>query len=272
MIHLLIFGRENSFHELQLAIEDSLSDMGYKTKIFYHDKRVSPKPIIFSKDINIVINTQKVNEDIVFPKNNSIKILIQTEQSLMGQNGRRKMIYDYSKWDKVLEFFEENVKEENMVYFPLGYSRFFEGNSTPVKEDIDTFFFGAPTDRRINLTRRLGIKRSSDLIWKADRDLMIKRTKVNVNLLAFTKNYSFAPLHCLMVICKGKLFLQEKTSGYGAYKEYIELFTEDTYFDIIKYWLSHEEERLQRGREVREKLKKDLNFNKSFLNCIKGIL
>lgn len=216
-------------------------------------------------DINIVIVPSSHIHSYLYPKNDSVKILIMTEQEPIKEHSKMK-------WDRKLVFFPK-IAINGSVHFPLGYSTQFDniGKCDQV-ENADTYFFGALTPLRCGILKSNKISYQQK-VWGKERDTLINKARLNVNLLARKTTYYFAPLHALLVICKGKFLFQESCHGdYGIYKPYIKEFVSKNYISQRDYWLNHEEERLRFGQDTRTKLKNTLDFNEEFMKITKGLI
>jgi hypothetical protein len=250
------------FIELANAISLSLNELG-------HESKVSEE----LTDNNIIIKSFRP-----FNTNNGKKnILFQTEQLW---NRRERGVYDLScGYNKVWEMYEENVKiskgTKNVVYCPIGYSKFFETNLKKSKEDIDIFFYGSLTDRRKNILNELNKMPYNILgetnIYGIERDKKILRSKMVINIKAHDL-WFLGPLHCLLAICKKKFMLCEKVDGgYGPYiagKHFIEFDNIEDGKEKIDYWLKHDKEREDFAINAYEDIKKNFIFTEYIKNCL----
>lgn len=273
MIHIIIIGRQFTMQEFAAALSEALMNKGYKRiKIFYYEKidlrRGGRKktPINFSPDINIIVDLQHCDEELIIPNNNSTKILILPEQRLPK--------WDTSKWDRVLTFFRHlSDKDKNILYFPLGYSSRFCSEPISAKEH-DTYFFGSLTKDRIKFLDKFKIYYEQKC-YGHKRDSYIHNAKINVNIIPRNhREYFFAPLHALLILCKGKFLLQQSCEkDYSLYKPYIKEFKDESdYQKTVDYWLKNKQERIQFGINAKNALMNDLDFNEQFLNCVSDIL
>lgn len=269
-IHIIIIGKMATFCEMAYAIKDCLLNYGYDVEINSYMPRKDLgshlSKVIYDCKESEIIKYGKINIFIrghrVIPDSNCTNILIQTEQN---------PIYcrDKNIWAKILEFFPELV-DVNSEYFPLGYSKYFDTMIDNTKEKQDFFFFGSKTTRRRRLCRKFNIP--MEHMWGNTRDELIMATKINVNCKA-NRKYFYAPLRGLLVMCKGKILLQEKCNGgYGIYKKYPIIFNEKIFEKVSKKWLEDEEGRKEYGMKVREDLMANHRFEDYFEKAMKGIL
>jgi len=269
MVNIIIIGIQEYFKEFGRAIENAVHQMGYMdTQIHYYLKKSIEKgsqKVIFSKECNIVCAPQQIDEEFILPKNNSIKILIHTEQTIKH--------ISYEKWDRVLTLFKDMADETPMIYFPCGYSSCFinmKENKSTVHHKL--YSFGAYTNYRRGVCKKFDIYH--DLSISGDRrGTTIRKAEININLKAFKERYYFAPLHALLVICQGKLLFQQKSDGdYSIYAPYIIEFDESSFIAKKDYYLMHENERDELGKSYYNALRENVDFNYNFSECVKTIL
>ena len=270
-MQITIIGQRHTFIELAKAIKDSLVVKGYDAKsikIVNHVRRFLENDLTFQipydDDLNVVIFAQKLPNERILPKNNSIKICIATEQ-------QKNRLGIYQGWDKVLQFFPDWITQPNEIYFPLGYSERFIDKSSLSVPRLNLLSFGANTPVRVQLCKQLGIEHVKG-IFTEKRGSYITSAKINVNVPARAE-YHFAPLHALLVICQGKLLFQFLWNKPDLlYKSYFIDVNKDNFHKKKKYWLENRAERLQFGLDARERLKKELIFSEQFLHCLKGVI
>lgn len=265
---IAVLGNLKTFRELIDAISATMIKKGY-TDIKVFNQRwkdiVSTKTKVPWEDINIVIVPSGHIQPIMYPKKDSVKILIMTEQQPIIE------VYG-QKWDRKLVFFPK-ISVDGAVRFPLGYSTQFDNiEKHDQTENADTYFFGALTPHRRSVLRKNNIQFEQQ-VWGKERDILINKARLNVNILAFAKPYFFAPIHALLVLCKGKFLLQESCQGdYDIYKPYIKEFILKDFQSQKRYWLANEDERLQFSMDARERLKNTLDFDEEFEKATKGLI
>ena len=246
------------FEEVINAFKYSLEELGHSVYIVDDSENKYG-------DLNIVIKAFRAYEH---SRIHGIKILLQTEELW---NRREKGIYDMGNgWKRVLEMYNENLalrNTENVVFFPIGYSKAFEFDIPKQEEDIDVYFYGALTERR----RQLGvILESSGLKVRViqnefgeERNKNIMRSKIVINMKAHDL-WSYGPIHCLSAQCNKKFMLCEHTGiGYGPYipgKHFAEFKDPDDMIPTIKWWLDHSEEREKMAVDAYNDIKSNLNF------------
>lgn len=260
-------GRKRVFREVSLAFQDALLDMGYKSEIcnwvhLWNKKYKRRSDDLKPDKFNIYIHGRENNINLGSKK--TINICFQTEQLLLN----RYKLSNRNKWDKILEIFPTQINYPNTVYFPLGYSKYFDNNIKQQKEIIDFFTFGANTQHR-KQWKKFGISCKNS--WGEKRDNFIIQAKLNINLKAYNEYY-FAPIHALLILCKGKVLLQENAKGYGIFKDYIIPFDKSNFKKISKYWLSNNEKRIEKGKKIRKDLKNNHHFTDYFKEAMRDIL
>lgn len=265
---IAVFGVMNTFRELVNAISATMLKSGYSDiRVVNHEYRqaIKSKPKVEWGDINIVIIPSSQIHFCAYPPKNSVKILIMTEQQPIKY-------HKPMKWDKVLVFFPK-IAVNGAEHFPLGYSTQFDNIEKHSQVEIrDTYFFGSLTNHRLKILKAQNIHYRVR-IWGKERDALINTSKLNVNLSAFNKPYCFAPIHALLIICKGKFLLQENChDNYDIWKPYIKEFTLTEYQKQKKYWLECEEERLRFSQDARKRLKNTLDFDEEFIKATKGLI
>ena len=264
--NIITVANPKSFEEVLNAFKYSLEELGHNVKIVDNTEKNYGH-------LNIVVKALRSYDHNVIP---GIRILFQTEELW---NRREKGIYDLSKgWKRVLELYPENLKlrnTENVVYFPIGYSRAFEINLPEQEEDLDVYFFGSMTKRRKSLKIMLensGLKvRIVEGEFGEKRNINIMRSKIILNMKAHDL-WSYGPLHCLLAQCSKKFMLCEHTGiGYGIYKpgkHFAEFKDPDDMIPSIKWWLDHEKERKNFANNAYDDIKNNMNFT----NILKGAI
>jgi hypothetical protein len=255
---VIIIGLKATFWEVALAVKDALFELGYESDIHIYPNRFRADQIKYT-DVNIFIHGHYVQ-----PNPNCVNILIQTEQLHF-----RDHFDNHGKWTRVLDLFPEQAVEDNSVYFPLGYSRHFD-TTVSAKEERDFYFFGALTPYRKEFLEQHRIYYRT-LTYHDKRDRLIMSSRINVNLRPKDVTYFYAPMHGLLVLCKGQLYMQESVEGgYGIYRECVVDFTRESFADVANEW------KLRDGKEyamsIRENLMKDHRFEDHFCQAVKGIL
>lgn len=275
---IILVVNSDAFIELANSIKISLDSLGIETDII-DNKDFKPIRPLTRRDMYIVIKAfRPFNERIL--GDDSIKILYQPEECW---NRRESGYYDLSRgYDRVLELYHENVKIPrgtwNVVHCPLGYSQAYETDLEPVEESIDVLFFGSMTDRRKRFTEELNKHYNAKFLTSTfgrERDEFIMKSKININIKAYD-NWSYGPLHCLLIQGKRKFTLSEK--GNGGYEPFIagKHFKEYNGLDDLRrkidYWLEHEEERKIFGVEAYNDIKKNYNFTQYIKNALGGMI
>lgn len=267
-VYLICIGIHPSFCEFNEAIAQSLIDMGYgNIKIFYYhhaDLKSGKVKMKFSNDINIISSPQITHEEFILPSNNSIKILIWTEQS--------KIPLTYDKWDLILTFFADLANHEKEVHFQLGYSKAFDNPTLGKVQSHNLFCFGANMPYRLSVCKKFGIH-FERFVWGSHRDSLIQNAKLNININAFNRPYYFAKLHALLVLCRGKILLQQQPAGiYDAYRPFITVWNDSNFGSLSKYWLEDDARRIGHEKNVKDLLMKTLDFTYNFKECVKNVL
>lgn len=253
-------GGQTCFHELILAIGDSLLELGYQWRSYFGADEYK------LSDVNIFVKGDRIEE----LDEKKINILVQTEQV----DNRRPRINHIKKlpWTRILEFFPDQINRPNEVYFPLGYSSFFDTERREYEQKYDYLFFGNPTpDRRAfckfhHIPCRRGL-------WGTDRDKVIMETKLNLHIKPNQKPYYFPPLHGMLILCKGKVLLHQKVDGIQSqYTKFTIPFDPVDFKQVASTWLQNDNKRKEYGNSIRKKLMNHHNFNTNFISCVRGIL
>jgi len=263
-VTIILIGPLYMYQELLNGLIHSLKIMGYDPETIHHPQ---PRPDFKSKaKLNIIISGKGF-----IPNKDNINILIEVDQNLR----RRDPEYikeQYHNYTKILDIFKEQATDfPNGEYFPIGYSDAFSLNSTPdSKYTQDVLHFGQviPGWRRERLITKFNIHNIN--LFGHSRDQYITNAKINVTLRKH-EDYYFAPIHALLILCKGKLLLQEKCSEYGVYADSIIEFTEDTYLDTVNYWLQNKEARVKFETDARDNLKTHHDMTKYLKEALYGI-
>lgn len=252
-ISIICTGGKKTFIELVKSIEDSIEEISdYET----HWLKSHTKNEKCFSDINIIVHGRYLNT----PKN-SLNILIQTEQlnNLKSNEG-----FCFDNYNAVLDLFPS----KNNTYLPLGYSKYFD-NYEEKREDINFLFFGGPSDRRFEIINKYLVfyKR---ILFGQERDDLINRTKWNINIKNET-NWHYTPLRGILVMSKGKIFLQEELNNkeYGYHEPYLIKFNEDNLLEIADEW-NDQRKRKEFGMYIKESLMKK-PFKEIFLKKLNEI-
>ncbi len=268
MIHVIMVGQRKFFQEFVDAMILALMAKGYNEirSIFYLRKGLESgaQRINFSKDLNIICTPQNIEERYILPGNGSECVWIQTEQIPKPTS--------YDKWSRVLTLFKD-LETTNRTFFPCGYSNAFVGKKMIKTKTHNLFSFGAATPYRTRFAKRLRIYHQR-VCSGEERNSLIRRADINVNIKAFDRPYFFAPLHALHVICNEKILFQQRSYGdWSLYKPYIIQFRNKKAFDDLKtHWLQDKPRLVAYGKEMKEKLMKELDFNEQFHYCLKGVI
>lgn len=255
MINIIVNGIYKNIYEYVEGIKQYFCDNNISFK-FYHNE------LVFS-DINIMFSGKAVTVD-----PDRYNILFETQNNNCRHHNNPKS--DYSQFNKIVQMFKENT-QGNSIYFPLCYSKYFEGISPkPIIEDIDVTYFGSMVDYRPEFVQKFNIPYFTG--HGKERDSLIYRTKINLLIDRWKNNYRFSPLHAFLSWCKGKIVLVQKCPHYEKYKKYVIEFTEDTFLDVYDYWLEHDKMRIDFGKYIQEDLKKKFNLEKRLPKLMKEIL
>lgn len=253
MIHLITIGNKKVWEDITLSFSDALNEADKECKLFYYENNFRQRDIEFGK-FNIIVHGNRV-----IPPKDSFNILFQTEQHTIRKRG----------WDIVLESFPKFVRKENHFYFPMGYSKHFD-TDIKTEEVRDFFFFGAiaKSKRRREFFKKHGVYAIRNGIWGLERDKLIMSTRFNLSIHPWQDSYMFPSLRSLLVMCKGKIFLQEECSGgYGPYKDYVIDFTMDNFEKVIEEW-RNDKKRKEYGQYVREELMNKNRFDDNLFKLI----
>jgi hypothetical protein len=255
---VIIIGLKTTFWEAALAVKDALFELGYESDIYIYPNQFRADEIEYT-DVNVFLHGHRVE-----PNSNCMNILIQTEQL------HSRCHFDgHGKWTRVLDCFEEQASHDNTRYFPLGYSRRFD-TTTRAKEMRDFYFFGSPTPYRMQFCHQHGIHFVPKTYSEA-RDRFIMSSRINVNLRPWSEKYYYAPLHGLLVMCKGKFYMQEVVEGgYGIYRECVVDFSTENFIDVATEWKNRDRE--QHAMSVRDNLMKNHGFEHYFAEAVRGLL
>jgi len=241
-VNIICTGGRKTFIELVKSIEDSIAEIcEYET----HWVALKTKRLPLSNNINIIVHGRFAYDKL----SRGYNILVQTEQPSVWSDS----------YDLVLDFFENNN-----IYLPIGYSKYFDYFGDELEEDINFFFCGGVTDvknRRKNILKKYNIDNFK--IFGEERDKIIKRTKFNINILN-SNSWKYTPLRGALIFCKGKVMFQEKTIGYGFHSPYIIEYTQDNFLDVIDEWRDNKK-RKEFGMYIKESIMKT-TFKEIFLN------
>jgi len=269
-INIICIGKKDTFIEFIQSICYSLSDMKYtdiSCRYYSHSEAFKHKDSIpMNGDINIVIYSRREFDIDIVPNKALMNILIYTEQKEIPHN-------IYKRWDRIIVLFPELVLSDKIHLLILGYSSYFaQGTVDNRKKPINVFFFGSINNYRKHILTKNHIYYEKTIYGK-ERDDLIRTSKVNINICATSLPYYFAPIHALLVICKGEFLLQQRCIGdYDIYKPYIKLFDLQNITDNIRYWILNKDERTDFKNEALCKLRNTLDFNYNFKECVKGLL
>jgi hypothetical protein len=261
-VSIFMCGNYKVFIELAQAIKQALYHMKHNSEIyFYQTENHREMNNVYINDCNIFIQGHRID-----PPKGKLNIMVQPEQFWKESQWQD---YSHQNWDLVLEFFPKFLHvHKNSKLLKLGYSSEFD-NYKPVKQDIDIHFFGGITPYRQKwLTEFPNIYRKHPEAYGNDRDILISRSKLNVNLHVIP-DYWVTPLRAMFVLSKGKMFFQENTKNQLEYlNQYITYFDKTNFNQIMKQWLHNVEERYKMENRIKLELIKNLNFNDTFKDAV----
>ncbi len=268
LIHIILVGQKNFFQEFVDAMAQALLVKGHKDiKIFFYRRKLieqGTQNIKFSPDFNVICTPQNIEQMYVLPNNGSENVWIQTEQIPKPTK--------YKRWSRVITLFKD-LENDHRVYFPCGYSSTFTGKPMDGSPYHKYFSFGAVTPWRTSTAKNIGVHHEREC-HGSGRDTLIRKADINVNLKAFNRDYFFAPLHALHVICNGKILFQQRCQGdWSLYKPYvIEFGGKGNFIKLTNEWMMDKTKMVAHGKAMRTKLMKELDFTEQFLHCLKGVL
>jgi len=183
-IAISIFGNSKVFDDIAFPLYYSFNKLGFKVNIIHN--------AIDYNATNILLGLHDVpNIDLSKIPNNSI--IYNFEQLVEGSKGLLPKfieacslfhIWDYSKEN--IYRFKEKFNIQNVSYLPFGYCKEMTKKIISCKKDIDILLFGSFNERRLNIInklRRFGINAVAfDSLWGIDRDIMISRSKLILNV------------------------------------------------------------------------------------------
>lgn len=264
MAKILMCGDSRVFIEFAKAIQDALLKVPIPSTIHEYQRPEHRENFKFD-DVNIFIQGHRIN-----PPIGKLNILIQPEQFWKHSQWQD---YSQSKWDLVLEIFPQFLDiHKNSKLLKLGYSKHFD-NLSDVKEDVDIHFFGGVTEYRDKYLKKFPfIYRFFPEAYGNDRDVLISRSKVNLNIHV-CPNYFVTPIRAMFVLSKGKIFLQEETPNTLDYlNKYLVWFNESNLKEVSNRWVLNDVERNTLGKSIKDEMVKNLNFNDNFMESVYNIL
>jgi hypothetical protein len=239
---IIIVANWDVFIEFAESIKYSLTEMGFDRVVIIDSAKWTPPYRHYS--LNIVIRAFRPFD---YTTLNGHRILFQTEECWNDRESgsyRFKLSHGY---DRILEMYDENVKllgTERVVYCPVGYSPAWERDLPEVEEDIDIYFHGSLTPRRLNFITELR-KEGYNIVGVSDhygkqRDEMIARSKITMNIKAHDM-WSYGPMHCLPAQANKQFLMAEKANGgHGPFvpnKHFIEYNGLEDCKKKVKEWL-----------------------------------
>jgi hypothetical protein len=251
------------FVELALACVEALQSYGFDA-VYCVDPACNKQT-----DFNIIVSNKKLKR----VSKNNINVVWETEH--IETIYRKKYPVDYTEYTRSLHWFDykQDLTDRNIHFCPIGYSKWFD-TSLP-KRDIWPYFHMGATRRglpRYEFRKKFGIQ-PDDQIYGRSRDVLIMRSKVNINTRAY-EDYWFTPLHAALILFKGKMLLQDDTDkdDYYFYKPYLNFFTEDDFVEKLHYWLEHDKERHEWEHFIHEDMKAKFPFEKYLYDAIGDLL
>jgi len=247
LINLIIHGIYSNIKEHVLGFQDYFIENNIKFTVNFHTPGTEVKPSIMS-DINLIFSGKRV----VLPKNDSCNILFENHNNKFRHFNNPQS--DYSQFYKVVQFCKDNMAEDNCIYFPVCYNKYFDpfNGCTNIDESADIFYFGSIIEYRVEFLEKFSIPYLT--CYGEERDRKICEAKINLLINRWKNNYDFAPLHAFLSWCKGKIVLVDKNIHYEEYGDYVIEFTEETFEDVKNYWLERDKERREFGAFIRESL------------------
>lgn len=258
------------FKELAEALSLSFQELGHDAKAEDWNNRTD------FGDLNVVITAHRLFDHRKQLPKGTIKVLLQVEQLW---NRREKEVYDKSTgYDRVLELYKANCEiprgTEKVIYFPLGYSRIFAECMYEKAPVYKGYFFGSMNKRRKRIHQLL--QSNFDKICfeqeshGALRDNKIHNATINLHVSSHD-GWEHSPLRSLMIQCKGKFLLAEKSMEYLPYhpgKHYVEFNSQENLIEKFDYWLNHNKER----EEFAFTAKEDLRRNHTMTDNLQKVL
>ena len=263
-IHVITVHHHWAYRELASSITDAL-------KLYGFDVHQSDY-FLDQSDFNIFISGQHQEVD-----RNNINIVYETDHAFKSPTIR---LLDYTKYTRSLHWFDytQDLTDQNIYYCPIGYSKHFDTHLS--KRDLRPNFHMGRTE--VNGPRDLLRKKYNlftvndphriEIIGK-ERDELIVTSKVNINS-KFHEDYAFASMHAALILCKGKMLLQEDygLDDYNWYKPYLVLFTDDNFLEKLEYWTTHDKERHEFEAFIYEDIKANHKFEDIFYAAIGDLL
>jgi len=252
-----------AYEELAESIKDALISFDFDATVSYAGT--------VTEDFNIFITGKGAPG--LDTTNNRVNIFFETDH--IDAVLRQRAPIDYSIFTRSLHFFDytRDLTDQNIYYCPIGYSKHFD-TDIPRQDLRPNFHMG----RSGNYGHRNQFRGKYDLwtlppIVGAERDEIIVTSKVNINSRMQTL-YFFTPLHAALILCKGKLYMQEELGhdDYNFYKPYLILFDESDFRSKLDYWVFHDKERHDFEQFVHEDIKKNHPFEKYLYAAIGDLL
>jgi|WetSurMetagenome_2_1015567.scaffolds.fasta_scaffold03350_9 hypothetical protein len=265
-INIISVHHQWAYKELSLSIRDACISYGFDAQC-YND-------INEQTDFNIFITGRNIG-----PNPNSINIVFETDHAFLSPANRT---LDYKKYTRSLHFFDygKDLRRENIYHCPIGYSKYFD-TLIPRIDKRSNFHMGRTTPEGFGSCRQqfrdkfnlftVNLPGTAEVINDI-RDELIVTSKVNINS-KFHENYAFVAMHAALILCKGKMLLQEDygLDDYSIYKPYLILFTEKDFQEKLNYWADYNSERKDFEAFIYEDIKKH-KFEDIFYSVIGDLL
>jgi|WetSurMetagenome_2_1015567.scaffolds.fasta_scaffold03350_8 hypothetical protein len=249
-----------AFTELAESMKDAILEYGIDCVVNY-GVIADPSDFmihIFGKGINV--------------PESEICVIFETDHKDFPLRQRAPINYK-DDWTRSLHFFDygEDLTSENIYYCPVGYSKYFDTDL--LRRDIRKNYHMGRGPNRIYFRSKYNLWTPEKPVVGEERDNLIVSSKVNINSRKYD-DYCFTPLHAALIIHKGKLYMEEEynRNDYNWYKDYMILYTDETFRDKLNYWTHNDKERKDFEAFVHNEVKTKHRFEKYFYAAISDLL